>query len=592
MFHTGFFLNALRPWTNSSGVFDIISPTAPTSLLAELASNEEDVELSWGASFDNVGIAYYQIFRNDAFIDTTTNLFYTEDPGYGTFTYKVRAIDTSGNPSAFSNTSTVQKLSLLAISGLINWLDAEKGVTTSGSFVDSWEDQSGNGAVVTNTGIARPSYNTDSFGAGQPGVEFDGSQWLFTTSLSASPDGATSGTLGIVYKTPAIATGIDPDFAYAWTSVATTALGFIMQPTGLIGTGLRTYRNPGPTFEDFFTSYHYGDDKIRVEIITFDFTLASDEVRHHMAALLEKCYSSAGTSLSLPTPSLIVGASSTAGDEKAIVDIGDVFTFDHALTDNEVATLYAYFADKYALTFYGPAIPSDRFLSGSVLTGLTNYWKLDETSSGATRVDSVGIRDLSPISSPFVIKTGKHGYAHLADGSSGYLRVDTTGTADLTLTASENSLTWCAWAKSFKVDEATARTLIMKQDSGGVSGSIEYWMYTGSGVFNFGIGAHGAVLVTHDITGITNQEWFFVVGWYDQPNSELALQINNGTPVTFDTSSFVVPGDTSKPFTVGAATGTIIWRNVIDEVGWWRRKLTDAERTFLWNDGFGRTYMT
>jgi hypothetical protein len=85
---------------------DSQSPTAP-SLLTATASSSSRVDLSWEASSDNVGVAAYEIYRDDVLHTTTpgdiTSYSDTAVTPATTYVYKVRALDAAGNASEFSN---------------------------------------------------------------------------------------------------------------------------------------------------------------------------------------------------------------------------------------------------------------------------------------------------------------------------------------------------------------------------------------------------------------------------------------------------------------------------------------------------------
>ena len=95
---------------------DTTPPTQPGTLTATAASASE-VDLSWGASTDNVGVTGYQVERcqgagctNFAQIATTTGTGTTyKDTSVSasnTYSYRVRATDAAGNLSPYSNTAS------------------------------------------------------------------------------------------------------------------------------------------------------------------------------------------------------------------------------------------------------------------------------------------------------------------------------------------------------------------------------------------------------------------------------------------------------------------------------------------------------
>jgi chitodextrinase len=87
---------------------DTTAPTAPTGLTGFAASTTQ-VELSWTASSDNVGVAGYRIFRDGAEVGTSTATSYADaglEPG-STHGYEVRARDGAGNASGPSASVSV-----------------------------------------------------------------------------------------------------------------------------------------------------------------------------------------------------------------------------------------------------------------------------------------------------------------------------------------------------------------------------------------------------------------------------------------------------------------------------------------------------
>src|SRR6185436_17879068 len=102
--------NALT-FTTTSGAPDTQPPTAPSGLTAT-AAGATQINLSWTASTDTVGVTGYRVERcqgatctNFVQIGTSTGASYT-DPGLAastTYRYQVRATDAAGNLSGYSN---------------------------------------------------------------------------------------------------------------------------------------------------------------------------------------------------------------------------------------------------------------------------------------------------------------------------------------------------------------------------------------------------------------------------------------------------------------------------------------------------------
>ena len=84
---------------NAYPFFDSEDPTPPANLAGTLVSSTE-LQLTWDASSDNVGVTGYRVYNEGALVTTTTN---TEAlvtiPGNGDYSYTVTAIDAQGNES-------------------------------------------------------------------------------------------------------------------------------------------------------------------------------------------------------------------------------------------------------------------------------------------------------------------------------------------------------------------------------------------------------------------------------------------------------------------------------------------------------------
>jgi parallel beta-helix repeat protein len=94
--------------TSGGGGSDTTPPSTPTNLQATAVSSNR-VDLSWGASSDNVGVTNYEIYRNGSPLTTVgqvTSYSDTTAAPSTTYSYQVRAKDAAGNHSDFSNTGT------------------------------------------------------------------------------------------------------------------------------------------------------------------------------------------------------------------------------------------------------------------------------------------------------------------------------------------------------------------------------------------------------------------------------------------------------------------------------------------------------
>ena len=86
---------------------DTTPPTAPANLTA-MASSPTQVNLTWSASSDDVGVTGYKVYRNGVFLASSATTSYSDTTAQAatTYSYTVYAYDAAGNVSAASNTAT------------------------------------------------------------------------------------------------------------------------------------------------------------------------------------------------------------------------------------------------------------------------------------------------------------------------------------------------------------------------------------------------------------------------------------------------------------------------------------------------------
>src|SRR5262249_45343340 len=81
---------------------DTTAPSTPAGLTASAASSSQ-INLSWTASTDNVGVTGYRVYRGGALIATQGTATSYQDTGLSpstTYSYAVQAFDAAGNSSA------------------------------------------------------------------------------------------------------------------------------------------------------------------------------------------------------------------------------------------------------------------------------------------------------------------------------------------------------------------------------------------------------------------------------------------------------------------------------------------------------------
>ncbi len=90
---------------------DQTSPTVPSDLV-EVNKSDVTIKISWVGSTDNIGIKEYEVYSNGVLIAPTTQLEMVIDSlsPSTSYTFTVRAVDTSGNKSAHSSPILISTL--------------------------------------------------------------------------------------------------------------------------------------------------------------------------------------------------------------------------------------------------------------------------------------------------------------------------------------------------------------------------------------------------------------------------------------------------------------------------------------------------
>jgi hypothetical protein len=151
----------------------------------------------------------------------------------------------------------------------------------------------------------------------------------------------------------------------------------------------------------------------------------------------------------------------------------------------------------------------------------------------------------------------------------------------------------CAWVKL--TTKTTTQVIASKYDT---SNQRNYMVYydTASDRFKFIVSPDGIIApatATADALGAVSVGiWYFVVCWHDAVGDTINIQINNGTTNSVAHSTGVHDG--TAPFALGVnfVTGAAsnFLNGEIDEVAFWKRNLTAAEKIALYNNGNGISY--
>ncbi len=235
-------------------------------------------------------------------------------------------------------------------------------------------------------------------------------------------------------------------------------------------------------------------------------------------------------------------------------------------------------------------IDSYKFAQSSTLNdNLIAYWKLGEASG--TRVDSEPTgtpQNLTDNNTVTQVAGIVGNAAFFTSGNVEWLSV--SDSADLSVGTED--FTIAAWVKLVNL---TGDKIIASHWSTTPSQQRSWLLRLNSAVgkYEFAVSSDGTsatVTTLADINFATppTNAWHFVVASHDAVNNQMKISTNDGTPVTLGYSAGV--HDSTGDFDIGArgAGADPMW-GAIDEVGFWKRILTAAEITALYNAGAGKT---
>lgn len=260
--------------------------------------------------------------------------------------------------------------------------------------------------------------------------------------------------------------------------------------------------------------------------------------------------------------------------------IDEVFLYKRLLTSDERSWLYNA-GNGRNCTELSTATPTPTpSETNPGISSLTSCWTLNETTG--TRSDSHAANHLTSTNASY--DTGKQGNAAKFTPNQ-YLSI--TDNASLSM-GNNVDFTIGGWVN---LTQLNALRTILSKGTGGANKNYEYLLEydTTSGKFYFSIGngtTYGEVVNTTP----TTSTWYFLMAWYNSATDTMYLQVNNGTPasVTYTYGSY----DSSHSLTIGKLAGYNggYMNGLIDEMFLYKRVLTDAERSWLYNSGNGRTY--
>jgi hypothetical protein len=217
----------------------------------------------------------------------------------------------------------------------------------------------------------------------------------------------------------------------------------------------------------------------------------------------------------------------------------------------------------------------------SLLTNLVGYWKMDEASGNA--LDSFGSDPMTEVNGPIASVTGKINQGRIFSNTQAF-----THTSNSAFQVS-GDFTWSVW---FNMYDASFGTMPMF-DKGITPYDFQNQEYllrydSGNGLLEFFVGngtTYGSVSSLSSAGSIINV-WHLVIVWYDSVAQTLNMQLDHDAGASVSWTGGLQTGTEQVVFG-GLTQGSYLFSGSLDEIGFWKRALTSAERDLLWNGGAG-----
>jgi hypothetical protein len=237
--------------------------------------------------------------------------------------------------------------------------------------------------------------------------------------------------------------------------------------------------------------------------------------------------------------------------------------------------------------YHGQELPGGGGPSVDLLSNLVSYWEMEETKPAATPTDTIdahGSNDLTDVGSMDGTHTGVVGDCRQLNGTGHYFSHATNSD----LETGDIDFTFAAWCRAPTLQAFAG--IVLKNDNGV---NQEYGQYLDSSVMKWyvcsGASASGVDEVAASTFGaLSTDTWYFIVCGHDATANEIFISINAGAQNTTAHSGGVYVG--AADFTIGGTSGSADWVGYVDQVGFWKRRLSTDDITWLYNAGAGRSY--
>jgi len=507
---------------------DTTPPTAPSVISAVVVSPSE-IDLSWTASTDNVGVSGYQVDRcQGASCTNFVQIATPAGPSYNdlglaastAYRYRVRAFDAAGNVSANSSVvnattqavpdntppSAPSALSATASSTTqinLGWVAATDNVGVTGYMVERCQ-----GAGCSNfVQIAAP------------------------TATSFNDTGLTAST------------------SYSYRVRATDAAGNIGAYSNIATASTQAPDTTAPSAPSGLTATVAGSVQINLA-----WTASTDNVGV-TGYMVERCQGASCTGFAQ------IAAPTATGFNDTGLTASTSYSYRVRATD-AAGNLSAYSSVVSAST--------------SAATGLVAAYPFND-GSGPVATDVSGNNNTGVLNGPTWTTAGQYGNALVFNGTSAFVDLGNPTTLQIT-----GSMTISAWIKSsaFPADDAA---VVSRRSAGGaeMGYQLDTTVDTGRRTIGFKLtNSSEALVALYGNTTLQTNQWYFVAGVYDATARTMNVYLNGvldngqavGTITSAQETSLLNVNIGRRPGAAGFE-----FNGTIDEVRIYNRALSQAE---------------
>jgi hypothetical protein len=214
--------------------------------------------------------------------------------------------------------------------------------------------------------------------------------------------------------------------------------------------------------------------------------------------------------------------------------------------------------------------------SGDLLTGLVNYWPMQEVSGNRSDVvGGVSLADNNTVGS---------GTGHVQATAARFVAANSEYFSNAALSFGDANYTWALWMNADVV--VNNSVLLIK----GIADLAEYLLIESLiDVNRYQLAWKTRAQLDFTTSGILFRNvWHLIVVAHDATNNQIYISVDGVAPVPVATAGS--PATSAQLFTIGNHAATFFYDGFVEQVGRWSRVLTASDITSLWNGGAGRTY--